>query len=60
MFINEKMKIIANEINFNIYDLLPDFENLEEENFWNDYSDPHPNKIGHKIMGEKIYSILNQ
>jgi len=59
-FINEKMKIIANEINFEIYDLLPDFESIEDKKLWNKYNDPHPNEVGHRIMGQKIYKILTQ
>ena len=58
--INEKMKIIANEIDFKIYDLLFDFESIESKKLWNKYNDPHPNEIGHKIMGETIYNILTQ
>ena len=60
LFINEKMKTIANEINFEIYDLLQEFENINSEQIWNKYNDPHPNELGHKIMGEKIYKILTQ
>ena len=60
LFINNKMKSLANEIDFKIYDLLPDFEVIDSKKLWNKYNDPHPNELGHKIMGEKIYKILNQ
>tara|TARA_Y100000590_G_scaffold88262_1_gene99101 strand:+ start:205 stop:1176 length:972 start_codon:yes stop_codon:yes gene_type:complete len=60
LFINNKMKSLANEIDFKIYDLLPDFEVVDSKKLWNKYNDPHPNELGHKIMGEKIYKILTQ
>jgi len=60
LFINEKMITIAKEINFEIYNLLPEFENINSKKIWNKYNDPHPNELGHKIMGEKIYKILTQ
>ena len=60
LFINEKMRTIAKEINFEIYDLLAEFENINSKKIWNKYNDPHPNELGHKIMGEKIYKILTQ
>ena len=60
LFINKKMQIIANEINFKIYDLLSSFKGLDSKSLWNKYNDPHPNEQGHKIMGEAIYNILIQ
>ena len=59
-FINKKMKTIAKEINFKIYDLLPAFESINGSDLWNDYNDPHPNEFGHKILGKEIYNLLNQ
>ena len=58
-FINEKISLIANELNFTYFDLLPEFQNIELEKIWNKYQDPHPNAFAHKIMGEKIYYFLN-
>ena len=58
-FINKKMKSIAKEINFKIYDLLPAFENINGPELWNDYNDPHPNEFGHEILGKEIYKLLN-
>jgi len=58
-FINEKMKSIAKEINFKIYDLLPAFKNINGPELWNDYNDPHPNEFGHEILGKEIYKLLN-
>ena len=56
----KKMRTIAKEINFKIYDLLPEFENINSKKIWNKYNDPHPNELGHKIMVERIYKILIQ
>ena len=59
-FINKKMKTIAKEINFKIYDLLPAFESINGSDLWNAYDDPHPNEFGHEILGKEIYNLLNQ
>ena len=58
-FINEKISLIANKLNYTYFDLLPEFQNIKLEKIWNKYQDPHPNAFAHKIMGEKIYYFLN-
>ena len=60
LFINKKMETIAKDLEFKYYDLLPNFEKINERKIWNKYNDPHPNEIGHKIMGEAIYGFLKK
>ena len=59
-FINKKIKTIASDLEFKYYDLLPSFKNIDEKKIWNKYNDPHPNEIGHRIMGEAIYGFLKK
>lgn len=59
-FINNKMKKVANDLDLNVYDLLDQFSKVEEASLWNRFNDPHPNELGHTIMGNQIYKILNK
>ena len=59
-FINKKMKLVANNLDIKIYDLLNEFKIVDETDLWNNYNDPHPNELGHSIMGNKIYNLLNK
>ncbi len=56
--IHKKMEIIANEYNIPFINFIDDFQKFPTKSLWNLDNDPHPNKIGHKIMAEKIYPIL--
>lgn len=57
-FINEKVKLFANEENYRYLDLLSTFDGIDEKKIWNDYADPHPNGYAHKLMAEDIYDFL--
>jgi lysophospholipase L1-like esterase len=56
--IHEQMKSIANEYGYTFVDLLPGFINLKPEDIWAMPGDPHPNALGHKIMADQIYPVL--
>ena len=51
-FIHERMEIISKELGFKFLDLLNEFEGEDQEIFWNDYNDPHPNKEGHARIAD--------
>jgi len=59
-FINQKMKIISEELNFKFHDLLSIFEGKDEKTVWNKYGDPHPNEYANALMGENIFLYLNK
>ena len=57
-FINQKISSLSKELKMPYLDLLPAFQNIEENTLWNKYQDPHPNSYGHKIIAEEIYTYL--
>ena len=59
-FINKKMSLVSKEIGFSYLDLLPNFQDKEENKLWNKYQDPHPNEYAHSLMGESIFNFLNK
>jgi len=59
-FINKKVLALTKELKISYLDLLPAFQNIEENILWNEYQDPHPNSYGHKIIAEEIYNYLNK
>ena len=58
-FINKKIKNLTYEMNLDYIDLLPVFENADQNLFWNKYQDPHPNKLAHQKISKKIFEELN-
>lgn len=58
-FINEKIQNFAEQNDIEYLDLLPIFENVDENKIWNKYQDPHPNEYAHKIISRKIFEYLN-
>jgi len=58
-FINEKITSFSNSIGLEVYDFLADLQKYENKKLMNDYNDRHINAFSHKIIGEKLYEILN-
>lgn len=58
-FINEKIIKFSNNIGLDVYDFLNDLQKYENKKLMNDYNDRHINAFSHKIIGEKLYEILN-
>lgn len=58
-FINEKIQNFAEQNDIEYLDLLPIFENVDENKIWNKYQDPHPNEYAHKIISRRIFEYLN-
>lgn len=56
--IHDQMRQAANELGFSYVDLLPEFENLKPAEVWAMPGDPHPNALGHRIMADQIYPVL--
>ena len=58
-FINEKMKKISQDLNFNYHDLLPALEDIRPSNLlWNKYNDPHPNILAHELISESLNNFF--
>ena len=58
-FINNIMKNNSKNLNFNYYDLLEDLEFVTSSKLlWNDYNDPHPNILAHKIISENLMNFF--
>jgi len=54
-FINNKMKKISKELDFNYHDLLNVLENTKPSKLlWNEYNDPHPNILAHELISEDL------
>lgn len=58
-FINQKMLKISNELGFHYIDAIEGLRAYDNNSLWNNYGDPHPNKIGHKIIADLVYEKLN-
>jgi lysophospholipase L1-like esterase len=58
-FIHQTMRMIAEEDGYTFIDLLPAFGQLPPDRVWAMPGDPHPNALGHKLMAETIFSVLN-
>jgi lysophospholipase L1-like esterase len=58
-FIHQRMKGIAEEDGYTFIDLLPALEQLTPERIWAMPGDPHPNALGHRLMAEAIFPVLN-
>ncbi len=56
--IHKKMELISKEFNIPFINYFDSFQRITTKNLWNLENDPHPNKIGHKIMAEQIYPYL--
>ncbi len=57
-FIHESMKKIAEQDGYKFIDLLPAFGALSPEQVWAMAGDPHPNALGHKLMAQAIFPVL--
>ncbi len=56
--IHETMRALSTELGFVFVDFLPPFRNLDPKTLWAMPGDPHPNALGHKIMAETLFPIL--
>lgn len=58
-FVNDIMKVEAQNRGFNYIDLLPAFKDIEQsQTLWAMPSDPHPNALAHKIMADYLVDLL--
>ncbi|MGE0149643.1 MAG: SGNH/GDSL hydrolase family protein, partial [Parvibaculaceae bacterium] len=58
-WIHSRMADVAREMGFDYVDLLPSFTGLRPMDVWAMPGDPHPNALGHKLMADTIYPVLN-
>lgn len=58
-FIHERMRKLVTRTGMRYIDLKPSFANLSPEDVWAMPGDPHPNALGHKLMADQIYPVLN-
>ena len=59
-FINRKIAKLAEENKIPLFDLYESIKGMETKKLWNEYKDPHPNKVGHLLFYKKIYEYLNK
>ncbi|MEM8811412.1 MAG: SGNH/GDSL hydrolase family protein [Pseudomonadota bacterium] len=57
-FIHERMREVADELEFEFVDFLPAFEGLTPEDVWAMPGDPHPNALGHELMADALFPVL--
>lgn len=57
-FAHKEVEQIATQLGYKYLDLLPAFGNLSPEQVWAMPGDPHPNALGHKLMADDIYPLL--
>lgn len=59
-FVHDMMRKIATQQGYTYVDLLPGLSGQTPESLYAMPGDPHPNALGHKIMGESIFPVLRQ
>ena len=59
-FSNEIIKKNSLKIDLKYFDLLPTFNNLNKDQVWNKYNDPHPNEYAHSLIANAIFDYLNK
>jgi len=57
-FVHKLMEQNAKELGYRFIDLLPAVQGRRPEEIWAMPGDPHPNALGHKIMAETIFPVL--
>ena len=57
-YIHERMRGIAEADGYTFVDLLPAFGKLSPDQVWAMPGDPHPNALGHHLMAEAIFPML--
>ena len=57
-FVHKLMEENAKEFGYRFVDLLPAVQGRRPEEMWAMPGDPHPNGLGHKIMAETIFPVL--
>jgi lysophospholipase L1-like esterase len=58
-YIHERLKQLSEERGFVFVDLYPPFENQDPAKIWAMPGDPHPNALGHRLMADTLYPVLN-
>lgn len=59
-FIHETMKKIAERDGYEFVDLLPALKGRTQEELWAMPGDPHPNGLGHELMADALFPVLNR
>lgn len=59
-FIHDKMRELATADGYTYVDLLPAFGALSPEQVWAMPGDPHPNALGHKLMADALFPVLEK
>lgn len=59
IFIHSIMEGVAKEDGYTYVDLLPSFRGLTPKEVWAMPGDPHPNSLGHKLMADAIFPVLD-
>lgn len=59
-FIHQDVENISKNLGFTFVDLLPGLSAMDSKNLWAMPGDPHPNSMGHKIMADAIYPVLDE
>jgi lysophospholipase L1-like esterase len=59
-FIHDTMRSIATADGYTYVDLLPAFGSLSPEEVWAMPGDPHPNALGHKLMAQSLFAVLEE
>ncbi len=58
-YIHTLMQSIAKEDGYTFIDLYPAFKGLTPKELWAMPGDPHPNALGHKLMADTIFPVLD-
>ncbi len=59
-FIHDDIKKVSDETGFVYVDLYPSFSKIKSQDLWAMPGDPHPNKLGHKLMANTLYPIIKK
>jgi lysophospholipase L1-like esterase len=59
-FVHDTMRSIAEADGYTYVDLLPAFGTLTPEQVWAMPGDPHPNALGHRLMAERLFPVIEK
>ena len=58
-FAHERMEQVARELGYEYLDLMPALQNKSAEELFAMPGDPHPNALGHLLMAQRLFPVLD-
>ncbi len=59
-YIHKELEQLSSQLGFVYLDLLPAFKGKDATSLWNMPGDPHHNSLGHELMAESLFPVLEK